>query len=111
MRTCATICAARERNRSIGFMSPRLKHSPMQPFGQVLAGLAHSSGTLVQGQNSTTANAGAAFAANLGGGLDLRVNQRFSVRLVEADYLVTTFDNGVNDHQNNLRLKIGRAHV
>jgi peptidoglycan-associated lipoprotein len=86
---------------------PRIGHSPWQPFGQVLVGLAHSSGSLVEGQSPATSNAGAAFAANLGGGLDLGVNRRFSFRLVEADYLVTTFDNGVNDHQNNLRLSAG----
>jgi peptidoglycan-associated lipoprotein len=85
------------------------KPSPWQPFGQVLVGLAHASGTLVEGQNSLTSNAGAAFAANLGGGLDLGVSRRFSLRLIEADYLVTTFDNNVNDHQNNLRLGAGLA--
>jgi hypothetical protein len=29
------------------------------------------------------------------------------MRLVEADYLVTTFDNGANNHQNNLRIGAG----
>jgi hypothetical protein len=50
---------------------------------------------------------GAAFAGNFGGGLDLRVTHRFSVRLVEANYLLTTFDNGTNNHQNNLRISAG----
>ena len=35
------------------------------------------------------------------------MNPRFSVRLVEADYLLTTFDNGSNNHQNNLRISAG----
>jgi outer membrane immunogenic protein len=86
---------------------PRLRRSSIQPFGQVLVGLAHSSGSLVQSPNPAGSNAGAAFAALVGGGLDLRVSHRFSIRLVEADYLVTTFDNGVNDHQNNLRISAG----
>jgi peptidoglycan-associated lipoprotein len=86
---------------------PRLGHSSLQPFGQVLIGLAHSSGTLVQGSNSAAANAGAAFAGIFGGGLDLRATPRFSIRLVEADYLLTTFDNGSNNHQNNLRISAG----
>jgi peptidoglycan-associated lipoprotein len=90
-----------------GRFIPRLKHTPLQPFGQVLAGLAYSSGTLVQGSNTGTGNAGAAFAANFGGGLDLRATRRFSVRLIEADYLLTTFDNGSNNHQNNLRVSAG----
>jgi len=84
---------------------PRLGHSPLKPFGQLLVGAAHTSGSLVSGQ--AAANAGAAFAANLGGGLDLRASQRFSFRLIEADYLVTTIDNGSNNHQNNLRLGAG----
>ncbi len=86
---------------------PPMKSRSFQPFGQVLVGIAHSSGTLVQGANPGAASAGAAFAGNFGGGLDLRVNPRFSIRLVEADYLLTTFDNGTNNHQNNLRISAG----
>jgi peptidoglycan-associated lipoprotein len=86
---------------------PQLGHTRLQPYGQALAGLAHSSGSLVQGSNPGAANAGAAFAAHVGGGLDLRANHRFSVRLVEADYLLTTFDNGSNNHQNSLSLGAG----
>ena len=86
---------------------PRLGHSSLQPFGQVLAGLAHSSGALVQGSNPGAANAGAAFAAIFGGGVDLRATRRLSVRLIDADYLLTTFDNGTNNHQNNLRISAG----
>jgi peptidoglycan-associated lipoprotein len=86
---------------------PPLHHSGLQPFGQVLVGAAHASGTLVQGTSSPVANASAAFAANVGGGIDLHASRRFSFRLVDADYLVTTFDNGVNNHQNNLRISAG----
>jgi peptidoglycan-associated lipoprotein len=84
---------------------PRVGQSRLAPFGQLLLGVAHSSGSLVSGQIAS--NASAAFAANLGGGLDLRAGHRFSLRLAEADYLVTTIDNGVNNHQNNLRLSSG----
>jgi len=86
---------------------PRFGRSPLQPFGQVLLGLAHSSGTLVQSPNAEATNAGAAFAANVGGGLDLGASRRFSIRLLETDYLLTTFDNGSNNHQNNLRISAG----
>jgi outer membrane immunogenic protein len=82
-------------------------HHALQPFGQALIGIAHSSGSLVEGSNPGAANAGAAFAANVGGGVDLRVDHRISIRLVEADYLLTTFDNGSNNHQNNLRISAG----
>ena len=86
---------------------PRLSHSPVQPFGQALVGLAHAGGTLVQGANPGAVNAGAAFAANIGGGADLKATPRFSIRLIEADYLLTTFNNGSNNHQNNLRIGAG----
>jgi peptidoglycan-associated lipoprotein len=79
----------------------------IQPFGQVLVGLVHSSGTAVQGSNPGSANAGAAFASNIGGGLDLKASRRLALRLIEADYLLTTVDNGSNNHQNNLRVSAG----
>jgi hypothetical protein len=47
------------------------------------------------------------FAANIGGGLDLRAGPQFSIRLVAADYLLTTFDKGSNNHQNNIRIGAG----
>jgi len=40
-------------------------------------------------------------------GFPLDATKRFSVRLIEANYLLTTFDNGVNNRQNNLRLSAG----
>jgi outer membrane immunogenic protein len=79
----------------------------VQPFGQVLVGLVHSSGAVVEGSNPGAANASAAFAANIGGGLDVKANRRFKIRLVEADYLLTTVDNSTNNHQNNLRVSAG----
>jgi outer membrane immunogenic protein len=84
--------------------SPPLKRTRFQPFGEVLAGYGHISGSLTQRQTTSSSNG---FAANLGGGLDAHLNQRLSLRLIEADYLVTTFDNGSNNHQNLLRLSTG----
>lgn len=78
----------------------------LRPFAQALVGLAHSSGTLVQGQTAAS-NAGAAFAAKLGGGVDLAIGRRFSWRVIDADYLLTTIDNGSNNHQNNLGINTG----
>jgi hypothetical protein len=83
--------------------------SSSHTFGQALIGLAHSSGAFIQGSNPGATNAGAAFAAHLGGGLDLGVNRRFSLRLIGAGYLATTFDNGVNNRQNILRIGAGVA--
>ena len=69
---------------------PNTESAPLHPFGQVLLGIAHAGGGLARRPNAGAGNAGAAFAANLGGGVDLRLNQRFSWRLAEAEYLVTT---------------------
>ena len=78
-----------------------------QPFGEILAGGSHASGTLASGTNPAASNASFAFAMMTGGGLDLHISSHVSVRLVQADYLLTTFDNGSNNHQNNLRLSAG----
>jgi hypothetical protein len=47
---------------------------------------------------------GSAFAGPAGGGFDLELHHHFAIKLVQADYLVTTFSNGSTNHQNDLRL-------
>jgi hypothetical protein len=86
---------------------PPVGRSVIQPFGQGLFGIAHASGTGAQAPNPEAGNAGAAFAMNLGGGVDLALSRRFSIRAFEADYLMTTLDNGSNNRQNNLRISVG----
>jgi hypothetical protein len=81
--------------------------SRLAPFGEGLLGVAHSSGTLVQSPNPASTNAGAALAAQLGGGLDVNATARLALRLVEADYLYTGFNNSTNNHQNNVRISAG----
>jgi opacity protein-like surface antigen len=90
--------------------TPRLHMGPLKPFGQVLAGVAHARGSLAEGTNLAASNAGAAFAANVGGGVDLKITRMLALRLIDANYLVTTFNNGDNNHQNNLRLSAGVVH-
>jgi len=88
---------------------PGFSLGPLRPFAQVLAGGAHAGGTLVSGNTPAATGSSVVFASNLGGGLDLKLGaeSHFSWRLVEADYLVTLFHNGQNDHQNILRLSTG----
>jgi outer membrane immunogenic protein len=76
-------------------------------FGEGLIGLAHASGTLAQPPNPASTNAQAALAAQLGGGLDLNTSPRLALRLLEADYLYTGFNNSADNHQNNVRLSAG----
>lgn len=86
---------------------PHVGRSPLQPFGQVLVGMVHSSGSLVNGGSADVPNANAAFATNLGAGVDIKTGNHIKLRLLEADYLLTTVDNGKNNIQNNLRLSGG----
>jgi hypothetical protein len=79
----------------------------IQPFAQTLFGVGHLSGTGAQAPNPESANAGAAFAMNAGGGVDVPVNRRFSVRLIDAELLMTSFDNDASGRQYNLRLGAG----
>jgi outer membrane immunogenic protein len=88
---------------------PGFSLGPLVPFAQVLAGGAHAGGTVVAGNTPAATGSSVVFASNAGGGLDLKVHpgSHFSLRVVEADYLVTLFHNGQNDHQNILRLSTG----
>ena len=73
----------------------------VQPFAQILVGAAHAGGGAAGLGDGTNR-----FAARAGGGLDVPVTRRFSVR-GEVDYFATTFANTVNDHQNNLLIGAG----
>lgn len=74
----------------------------LQPFAQVLLGAAHSGGGLAGAGDGTME-----FATRTGGGIDLPVNSRIAIRVVQIDYDLTEFRNTVNDHQNNLLLEAG----
>jgi outer membrane immunogenic protein len=72
-------------------------------FTHVLVGGAHSGGSAFSGTSSSTN----AFAATLGGGLQVNLSRAVTLRAIDADYFLTEFPNGSNDHQNNLRLSVG----
>ena len=76
-------------------------YSRITPFGQVLFGVAH-----VSGSGSSSDNA---FAMSVGGGVDVGISRHFAVRPVQVDYLLTRFNevgNGAQS-QNNLRVSTG----
>lgn len=79
----------------------RSLHSP-QPFAQVLVGAAHAGGGIAGAGDSTTA-----FAARMGGGIDLPVTDHFAFRIIQIDYYLTESANSTNDHQNNLLVGTG----
>ena len=76
------------------------------PFVQLLLGGAHAGGSLAPGSSGLPGSANA-FAMIAGGGLDIGLTRHFALRAFEADYYLTRFDNGVNDHQNNFRIAAG----
>ena len=76
-------------------------HKP-QPFAQIILGAAHAGGT-----EAGVADGSYRFATRIGGGIDVPLNEHFSVRVVQIDYYLTTFVNATNDHQNNLLVGAG----
>lgn len=106
-------------NSNIGVMTylagPRLSfrdHGRITPFVQALFGGVHAnevrlsnctfSCTLLPSQNS--------FAMTAGGGLDFRIHRHFALRLIQAEYLMTRFQDyatGTTSGQNDVRLSAG----
>ena len=77
------------------------------PFGEALFGVAHVGANVVG--NTASRNT---FGMALGGGVDYRLNNRFSIRPLQVDYLLTRFQEGVTttggrQNQNNLRASAG----
>jgi opacity protein-like surface antigen len=93
---------------------PRLSYRRLgrfTPFAQTLFGIAHTGpfpGAYVDGKQTY-------FAMTLGGGVDYRLSRRFSVRVLQADYLLTHFKEfdslgpTLKGTQNNVRLSTGLA--
>jgi len=70
------------------------------PFVQTLFGGAHASTGSVYGSST-------GFAMATGGGLDCNLTQHVGVRIVEADYVLTTLNDTFNNRQNNARISAG----
>jgi len=67
----------------------------VSPFAHVLFGGAHFDGG---------GFSGTAFASAVGGGIDTKINDRFSWRIIQGDYLITRFGSTT---QNNVRVSTG----
>ncbi len=77
------------------------QHRPL-PFAQVLIGPAHSGGGEAGVGDGTYA-----FAARIGGGIDVPLKSHFAVRAIQVDWFRTQFANAKNDRQNNLLVAAG----
>ncbi len=91
---------------------PRIsfRHGPLQPYVEGLVGGFHTSAGLNSVLQSTSPAASAdSFAVAIGGGLDLKVSHRFSIRLAQVDYFLTRLPNpaAVTFTQNNFRYSGG----
>lgn len=77
-----------------------------QPFGEVLFGGAHATGTFEPSFNGGSGSYNS-FSLVAGGGLDIHVARHIDIRAIDADYYLTRFPNGVNGRQNNVRISAG----
>jgi len=86
-------------------------HESLIPFARVLAGfsrnrenveyaLATRNGIVA----SSYSNSDTAFAAAVGGGLDVKLSKSFALRVIQVDYLLTRFE---HQTQNNVRISTG----
>ena len=93
----------------------------LQPFGELnFGGIRASLSCQSSALNCLTAAGGGtysknAFALTVGGGLDIKINKKFAIRLAQLEYLYSRFGNNCgprlscnnNNNQNSLRLKSG----
>jgi outer membrane protein OmpA-like peptidoglycan-associated protein len=92
---------------------PRLsfrKYDRVTPFAQVLFGGIRASQEAICKACTPLLPVENAFAMTAGGGLDVRVHHRLAIRIIQAEYLMTRFENlttGTNALQNNIRLSAG----
>lgn len=98
---------------------PRLtyrSHSAFRPFGEVNLGgtrIKLTCNNSVNCPNSPSISKNA-FAMTVGGGFDIQLTKKFSLRPIQAEYLYTRFGNNCsaaicsnNNNQNSFRLKSG----
>jgi hypothetical protein len=75
-------------------------------FGHVLVGEAHASDSVIAGATGPSSSA-SSFCFKAGGGVDLDITPRVSLRVVQADWVRTQFPNGTSNVQNNIQLGAG----
>jgi outer membrane immunogenic protein len=87
----------------------RKPHARFVPYGQVLLGAVRATGGLAPA-NAGGASSATVFGSTLGGGVEYNLSPRITLHVAQVDYFVTTFDNNVKDHQNNIRFSAGAAY-
>jgi outer membrane protein OmpA-like peptidoglycan-associated protein/opacity protein-like surface antigen len=98
-------------------LGPRLSfrnNGRLTPFVQALFGGIHAGEVTLDsgctGAGCKVLPTEGSFAMTAGGGLDIRVHRHFAFRIIQAEYLMTRFDNqdtGESGSQNDMRLSSG----
>jgi len=101
-------------------VGPRLsyrKYAKFTPYAQVLAGVVHASPVTISGctgdPSCTPISSDTTFAAMAGLGFDINLSHRIALRLLEADFLLTHFQDPLSatglsrGWQDNTRLSTG----
>ena len=88
------------------------RHPRLTPFGQVLLGAGHAGGTLYTtslGGGLAPLGTSNALVLTAGAGVDWKVTRSIGIRVIQAEYLYTQFNNGAGhgSDQNNVRLSAG----
>ena len=78
-------------------------------FGHVLFGEATASNSVFAGATESSSSA-SSFCFKVGGGVDLDITPRISLRVVQADWVRTQFPNGTSNVQNNISTRSRRRH-
>ncbi len=78
----------------------------IEPYGQALFGAAHGSNSYFPSSTSYSTSA-TSFAYQAGGGIDFTLTRHIGIKVIEAQYLHTSFPNGTDNSQNHLMLGAG----
>ena len=94
-------------------LGPRLsfrKYDRVTPFAQILFGGIHASQETICPSCAPILPAENSFAMTAGGGLDVKVHHHLAIRIIQAEYLMTNFEDrttGKGATQNDMRLSSG----
>lgn len=86
--------------------TPTKPKSRVSPFVEAAAGGANAFGSLSPSQTGFGSNS-YAFAFQTGGGLEVHLHSKLTLIPVHVDYLLTTFQNGAANRQDDLRVSAG----
>ena len=92
---------------------PRLsfrKYNRVTPFAQVLFGGIRASQESICQACAPSLPTQSSFAMTAGGGLDVRLHHHLAIRVIQAEYMMTRFENlstGSTQAQNDIRLSTG----